>query len=310
MTKLIRFDWAIKNLLRDKANFEILEGFLSELLNEDIKILNILESESNQQDDIDKFNRVDLLVQNSKNELIIIEVQNTKELDYLQRILYGTSKTITENIEKGQPYSNVKKIISVSIAYFNLGEGDDYVYRGYTKFKGIHNHDQLNLSDEQKRLFNKEDVYQIFPEYYLIRVNKFDDETKDKLDQWIYFLKNEEVKDEFDARGLRAAKEKLDVLKLPKNEQIKYKRYLENLSYQASIAETINFEIQQKLEEIEEKAKQQGELAGMIKGKLEGKLEGIIEGKLMIAKQMKEEGLSVDLISKLTLLNIEEIENL
>jgi len=46
MRKLISFDWAIKRILRSKANFEILEGFLSELLKEDITILEVLESES------------------------------------------------------------------------------------------------------------------------------------------------------------------------------------------------------------------------------------------------------------------------
>ena len=45
--KLVSFDWALKKLLRSKANFDILEGFLSELLKEDIIIIKILESESN-----------------------------------------------------------------------------------------------------------------------------------------------------------------------------------------------------------------------------------------------------------------------
>ena len=37
--KLITFDWAMKRLLRSKANFDILEGFLSELLDEDIDLV-------------------------------------------------------------------------------------------------------------------------------------------------------------------------------------------------------------------------------------------------------------------------------
>ena len=59
---LIRFDWAIKRLLRNKADFSVLEGFLSELLKDEISIQTILESESNQRIDSDKFNRVDILV--------------------------------------------------------------------------------------------------------------------------------------------------------------------------------------------------------------------------------------------------------
>ena len=46
--KYVRFDWAIKRLLRQKANFDVLEGFLTVFLGEKVTILEILESESNQ----------------------------------------------------------------------------------------------------------------------------------------------------------------------------------------------------------------------------------------------------------------------
>ena len=45
--QLVRFDWAMKNILRDKANFDILDGFLSELLQEQIKIDRRLEDDVN-----------------------------------------------------------------------------------------------------------------------------------------------------------------------------------------------------------------------------------------------------------------------
>lgn len=61
MKPLITFDWALKKLLRSKANFDILEGFLSELLFKDRKIKEIIESESNKHTENDKQNRVDLL---------------------------------------------------------------------------------------------------------------------------------------------------------------------------------------------------------------------------------------------------------
>ena len=67
--QLVSFDWALKNLLRNKANFEILEGFFSELLSQDIKIKNILESEGNKQTSDDKSNRVDLLAEAAGGEL-------------------------------------------------------------------------------------------------------------------------------------------------------------------------------------------------------------------------------------------------
>ena len=70
----IRFDWAMKRLLRNKADFGVLEGLLTTLLNEKITIRRLLESESNQDEEYDKYNRVDMLAEDSKGELILIEV--------------------------------------------------------------------------------------------------------------------------------------------------------------------------------------------------------------------------------------------
>ena len=119
--RYIRFDWAVKRLLRNKANFGVLEGFLTVLLGEPIRIVEILESEGNQQRENDKFNRVDIKARNSKDEIIIVEVQNTREIYYLERILFGVAKAITEHIELGELYSQVKKVYSISILYFDIG---------------------------------------------------------------------------------------------------------------------------------------------------------------------------------------------
>jgi predicted transposase/invertase (TIGR01784 family) len=232
--KLIRFDWAIKRLLRNKANFVVLEGFLSELLFDTIRIESILESESTQEIEEDKFNRVDILTQNSKNELIIIEIQSTYEIDYFHRMAYGVSKSISENLKLGQRYSQIKKVISINIVYFDLGQGQDYIYKGQTFFKGLHQHDILSLSNRQKQTFLKEEVADIFPEYYLLKVNQFNDVAKDTLDEWVYFLKNSEVKDEFKAKGLKEAGEVLDLMRLPANDQYGYNRYLDSLHLKAS----------------------------------------------------------------------------
>ena len=109
--EIVSFDWAIKYILRDKANFVILEGFLLALLNEKIVIKSLLESESNQTNSEMKYNRVDLMAINSIGEHIIIEVQYAPEKNYFKRLLYGTSKDIEDNIKSGEDYSNVKKSI-------------------------------------------------------------------------------------------------------------------------------------------------------------------------------------------------------
>ncbi len=249
--KLIRFDWAVKKLLRNKANFSILEGFLSELLFDEIRIEKILESEGNQETKEDKFNRVDILTQNSKNELIIVEIQNTYEIDYFHRMAYGVSKAITENLDLGQEYSEIKKIISINIIYFDLGQGKDYIYKGSTIFQGIHEHDVLTLSAKQRMAFEKETVSDIFPEYYIIKVNNFDNVAKDNLDEWVYFLKNSEVKDNFKAKGLKEAGEALDIMRLTKDDEYSYNRYLDYLHYKASEILSLKSEAEYKIRDDE-----------------------------------------------------------
>lgn len=182
---LVSFDWALKRLLRQKANFSILEGFLSVLLKRNIVIINLLESESNANDDEQKINRVDMLVENEQKERLIIELQYSKEFDYrsdgpFQRMLFATSKHLTETLQKGKPYQDIKKVFSINLIYFDLGYGTDYVYHGKTEFRGIHQNDVLVLSIKQKELFQKDDVYAIYPEYYVI--NNFDDVAQDSLD--------------------------------------------------------------------------------------------------------------------------------
>ena len=245
--RLIRFDWAVKKLLRNKANFVVLEGFLSELLFDDIKIQKILESESNQETENDKYNRVDILTQNSKNELIIVEIQNTYEIDFFHQMIYGTSKALIENISLGQPYSEIKKVISINIVYFDLGQGKDYIYKGKTNFEGLHEKDTLQLSIQQKQTFTKKEISDFFPEYYIIKVNKFNDIVKDTLDEWVYFLKNSEVKDEFKAKGLAEAKGVLDIMRLDKEQQYGYNRYLDYLHYKASEILSLRLEAEDKV---------------------------------------------------------------
>jgi predicted transposase/invertase (TIGR01784 family) len=281
---LIRFDWAIKRLLRNKADFSVLEGFLSELLKDDIVIQSILESESNQKIETDKFNRVDMLVKNSKDELVIIEIQNENEYDYFHRMAYGTSKVITEYISVGEPYKNIKKVYSINIVYFDLGQGEDYIYHGKTDFIGLHTSDKLKLSSKQTELLSgKIDPFQIFPEYYVIKVNNFNDVAKDSLDQWIYYFKNNEIKDTFNAKGIHKAKILWRVDNLPDDERKKYLKHVEDLHYSASMVWTLKVDAEDKV-----------------------KKDKAIE----IATNLKVKGVAIEIIEQSTGLSKDEIEKL
>jgi hypothetical protein len=255
--KLVRFDWAMKKMLRHKANFDILEGFLSELLGYNVLIRQILESEANKETEDDKFNRVDILIENANGELIIIEIQSTQEYDYFHRILFGVSKSIAEHMKESDAYAQVKKVISITIAYFDLGQGKDYVYHGTTQFKGLHLGDLLGLSKKQQEAYDKAQVYEIFPEYWIIKTGKFRNKVNDTLDEWVYFLKNAEIKDSFRAKGLQEASEKLDAMKLSEEDRKKYNAYINHLHSIASRNHNIEIDTQEVINKTVDKTKQE-----------------------------------------------------
>jgi predicted transposase/invertase (TIGR01784 family) len=212
--------------------------------------------------------------------LVIVEIQNTREADYFQRMLYGTAKVVVEHISEGQPYSQVKKVYSVNIVYFDLGQGDDYVYHGTTTFIGIHSNHELELSEKQKELFQKTSVSDLYPEYYVIKTNRFNEVAKDTRDEWIYFLKTAEIKDEFTAKGLKAASQKLDILKLEPTDRKEYDRYIEAQRSDASFVETVKLEISSAIREVAENALIEGasvEFVAKITGLTFGDVKSIAE---------------------------------
>ena len=297
---LIRFDWAMKRLLRDKSNYVVLEGFLSTLLGEDLRICRFLESESNQEDATDKFNRADILVEDTRGRLLIVEVQNNRELDYFHRMLYGVSKTISEYINLGDAYDKVRKVYSINIVYFGLGQRKDYVYHGKTVFRGLHDpNDVLRLSARQQEIFIGKDAGDIFPEYYVLRVNDFDRVAKTPLDEWIKFLKTGEIDSSATAKGLPEARERLRIDSLPDAEKRAYIRDMEALRYQRSVIKT---------------GWDEGHTEGLAEGRAEGRVEGRVEGEIKkakeIAKTLKSMGVPMDMIVQSTQLSAEEIEQL
>ena len=233
--KYIRFDWAIKRLLRQKANFDVLEGFLTVFLNEKVEILEILESEGNQKAEDDKFNRVDIKAKNSKGEIIIVEVQNTSELYYLERILYGVAKAITEHINLGDTYKEVKKVYSISILYFDLGKGADYLYVGQNKFIGVHTHDQLMVSSKEKGTIVRKSPSEIFPEYILVRVNEFNKVAVTPLEEWVAYLKNGIIKDDTTTPGLQEARKKLLYYSMTDAERYAYDEHINAVMIQNDV---------------------------------------------------------------------------
>ena len=320
---LISFDWAMKRLLRNKANFGILNGFLTELIKDEISVQHILESESNRENEQNKSNRLDLLCVNQKDELIAIEIQYYVEPDYFHRFLFGVSKIITEYLSKGDPYALVKKVYSINILYFDLGMGIDYVYIGRTNFVGMHHSDTLMLSEKQVKMFDKKEPSGIFPEYYLLKINKFDNLAKNTLDEWIYFLKNTKLPKNYKAKGLQLVNNQLRYDNMDAATKLKYKKYQKNLLVSKDMLENAwetgllegeaKGEARGKAQGIiegEAKGEARGIIKGKAKGKIEGKIEGMIEGKIEIVLKCYAKGIDIITISDITGFSEDEIKDI
>lgn len=285
--KLIRFDWAMKYILRNKANFDVLEAFLSNLLKEPVTIIDILESESNREAENRKFNRVDLNCRDSQGRQIIIEIQNQREVDYLQRLLWGTSKAVVDGLELGHGYKEVVKVISISILYHKMRSDEykntDFIYYGTTELKGLHTKEPLILHESFAHGIKKLSVKSsdVFPEYYMIYVEKFQDMINEDIDEWVYFFKHGAIRADFKSPGILLAAKKLDYLMMQEEEKRDYESYLAYLGQEIGIIDN---------------------------AKAEGILEGRNEKAVEIARNLLKKGFSKEDISETTGLSIDQIE--
>lgn len=70
---------------------------------------------------------------------------------------------------------------------------------------------------------------QLYPEYYILKVNDFNSVAKSPLEEWIYYLNTGEIPDNATAPGLDKAREQLKLDKMSKEELKAYYRHLDNI---------------------------------------------------------------------------------
>jgi len=302
---IISFDYAIKNILRDKANFDILSGFLTELLDKQVAVQEILESEGNKSAANNKINRLDLKAKINNGEIAVFEIQFFDQIDFLGKILFNACKAVVEQVSSGETF-DIKKVYSINIAYFDLGARKEYVFQArLMEFIGIHFNETIPFSQNLNPPLPANDLH---PEYYLILPNKFDEQMRNKFDEWVYVLKNSAVKSEFTAAGIQAASEKLDVLKMTPQERAEYERAKIELMTQK--CQLYTAELKGKAEGLA-----QGKAEGLAEGKAKGKAEGLAEGEAKgkveankeTARKMKALGLSPEQIAEVTGISLDGI---
>ena len=218
------------------------------------------------------------------------------------------------DINLGDDYDKVRKVYSINIVYFDLGQGKDYIYHGRTEFRGLHDpEDVLRLSVRQQEMFVGKVAGDVFPEYYVLRVNDFDKVAKTPLDEWVRFLKTGEIDAAAKAKGLPEARERLRIDSLSVAERRAYVRDMEALRYQRSVIKTgwDDGHREGRKEGLAE-GRAEGRAEGLLEGRAEGHAEGLAEGREeeahAIAKRLLGMGLSLEMVAQATGLSVEELK--
>ena len=304
-SQYIRFDWAIKRILRDSANKKVLEGLISVLVGKPITIIEIIESQNNKLRKEDKSNCVDVKAKMDGGEIIIVEVQLSREADFFRRILFGTAAAINDQIEIGQKYDIIKKVYSINILYFDFGEGDDYAYHGYMDFHGMtksgsilrfnNEKEQQYIRSKARRLTPPEEV---FPEIFLLIVNKFNEVAKTPIEEWMAYLKDGIINDDTTDPGLQEARRKLNIMQMTKEEQRIYRDYMVSVYSTQDAFETAKAEGREEgraegREEGRAEGREEGRAEGREEGRAEGREEGRAEGREEGRAEGREEGIGI-----------------
>ena len=156
-------------------------------------------------------------------------------------------RRFTEHIELGQLYSEVKKVYSISILYFDIGRGTDYLYHGQNSFVGVHTGDFLEVSTKEKDAIVRKLPAEIFPEYFLIRVNEFNKVAVTPLEEWIEYLKTGVIHPDTKAPGLEEARRKLVYYNMNKAEQLAYDEHINAIMIQNDVLSTAAMEAARKV---------------------------------------------------------------
>ena len=284
---LVSFDYAIKYLLRDKGDYSIVEGFISALLKtkgyKDVKIIALLESESNKEDSKDKRSLADLIVEDEDHHKYIIEIERNVKDSFIHKSLFNTSRLIVDNLSQREDYTQILKVFHISLLYFPIGNGNGAIYHGKTIIHEIETNDKLSVHIKNKETNEVFDATDILPEYFYISVPQFNDRLEKEIDDWLHVMKYDEVPKNYHSPYMAQVADKLSILKMTKDER-------NNYSYYQKVLYNDRDELQ----------------AAEARGEARGKSDREVE----IAKKLLDKNNSIEDVSDITGLSIPAIEKL
>ena len=282
---LISFDYAIKYLLKDKGGYEIVEGFISALLKsqgyKDVKIVALLDTESNKENKKSRRSLADLIVEDEEKRKYIIEIERNLQHSFIHKACFNTSRLIVDNLAERIDFTEIVKVFHISILYFPVGNGP--VHHGQTIIKDIENNERLTVHIKNPDTGVVVDATGILPEYFFISIPLFNDRLEKEIDDWLYVMKHDSVPETFHSPYMQKVADKLSILKMTPEERDSYYYYLKQV-----------YNDRDQLQAAEAK----------------GREEGIEEGIEKTAIEMIKANSSVDFIQNINKLPLSTIETL
>lgn len=303
----VKIDTAFKKVFGDHKHKDILIDFLNSVLpfegDAKIETLEILNPNNAPLTMLSKDSYVDVKVRLSDNRQIFIEMQMCKVGNFAKRVFYNTTHAYSSQIFRGMDYTKLFNIISLNIVNFNLcNDCEDIV----TKFKLV--------SDKGKAYYEPDILEILFVE--LPKFQKQETELFNKMDKWFYFLKNVDhltnvPKVLANEATIKEAFHILDEALLTEEETKAYlgRRdfLINNISFQEEVRQEGRKE---RIKEGEKVGLEKGEKVGLEKVIEKGEKVGLEKRTLDVAKNMLAKNLDIELISDITGLSVEEIEEL
>ena len=290
----LKNDYLFQTLFSKKGNEELLKDFLTGILNKDIEKIEIQKDITLERLNInEKYGILDIKATLDDKEIVAIEMQMVDLNNMRERTLYYGSKIIASELRSGGEYTEIKPVILINILNFNLLEGEDYCTETVIVYKKNREYEVINKI-----------------KYFFIELPKFRKSNPDlskKLEQWLAFIDYE----------------KGEWIEMATKNNVKIKKAKEEMEYLTGEAATRRIaELREKYIRDEaaikslamERGLQEGIERGIKQGIKQGIEQGIEQGevktKAEIAKKMKEEGINIETIIKITGISEEELNKL
>ena len=298
----LKNDYLFQTLFSKKGNEELLKDFLTGILNKDIEKIEIQKDVTLEKLNInEKYGILDIKATLDDKEIVAIEMQMVDLNNMRERTLYYGSKIIASELRSGGEYTEIKPVILINILNFNLLEGEDYCTETVIVSKNNREYEVINKI-----------------KYFFIELPKFRKSNPDlsnKLEQWLAFIDYEkgewiEMATKNNVK-IKKAKEEMEYLtgeEATRRIAELREKYIRDEAAIKSLA--MERGLKEGLEKGLKKGREKGLEEGRQEGIQQGIEQGIEQGTKEIAKKMKQEGIDIDTITRITGIEKEELEKL